>query len=116
MTSSTDVSHAHPVNGCLSTSTHMACTDKSLTMDIENIDVRRLQLLETRFNRQMKRLMAVTCVVELDWDVVPTHVVGRVLGGNDELIADAMHFCPFAYEFLGASILVHIRSVDEVAL
>ena len=86
-------------------------------MNIENIDVRRSQLLETRFNRQMKRFVAVTRVVDLDWDGdVSTLVVGGVLGGNDELISDAMHLCPFPYEFLRAFILVIIRSIDEVAL
>ena len=50
-------------------------------MNIEEINIARPELLETGFDRQVERLVAVSSVVHLDGDaVIPTFIIGGELG------------------------------------
>ena len=70
-------------------------------MHVEDIDISRSEFLEARLNRHVESLVAVAHIVNLDWDgIIPTLVVSRKFGGNDQLVSDTTLLRPFADKLL----------------
>jgi hypothetical protein len=65
-------------------------------MYVEKVDVRRAQLSERGFHGHVKVFGTVPRIVHHVIDLLPALVVGRVLGCNDELIADVTILGPLA--------------------
>ena len=70
-------------------------------MHVENVDLLCSQLFETCLNGCMERLAAVTRVIHLDRVRIILMLISHgVLGGNNQLLSDAMLLCPFTCELL----------------
>ena len=69
-------------------------------MYVEKVDIGRAQLFEGGFHGYVKGLGTIPRIIHHVINVFPALVVGRVLGCNDELIADATFVGPLAYEGL----------------
>lgn len=91
-------------------------------MDIQQVDVIRLELLQTRLHRQVHALGAIATKVGEDLSLgrerrrrVDGEVVGGVFGGEDDLVAVVARFHPGADAGFGLFELVVVGGVDEVA-
>lgn len=83
---------------------------------VQQVDVVGLELLEAGLDRRVQALGAVAVEVDDDFLVAEAGVeVGRVLGGDDHLVADAAFLHPLADPLLRLLILVVVGRVDEVA-
>ena len=80
---------------------------------VEKVDIRRTQLLERGFYGYVKRLGVVPRIVHQVIRPLPALVVGRVLGCDYELVADATLLDPFADEGLGSLVLT-VFKVNEI--
>ena len=80
---------------------------------VEKVDIRRTQLLERGFHGHVKGLGVVPRIVHQVISPLPALVVSRVLGCDNELIADATLLNPFADEGLGSLVLTVFR-VNEI--
>ena len=70
-------------------------------MHVENVNISRSEFLEARLHRNVKSLVAIAYIVDLDRDgIVSTLIVSRKLGGNDQLVSDTTFLGPFAYKLL----------------
>ena len=78
-------------------------------MDVQDVDVVRAQLLEGVLNRIVHRLDAVSYkTAVLPW--LAALVVRRILGREDDLLADTALLHPLADELLGAFVLTTYMS------
>ena len=84
-------------------------------VDVEQVDVARLELLEARLERHAQALGVVARVVLLQLDRWFGRVRRREFGGQDDLVAVPAGCHPFAEPLLRFFHLVVVGRVDEVA-
>ncbi len=82
---------------------------------VKKVNIRRAQLFERGFHGDVKGLGAIPRIVHHVGDIplFPALVVGRVLGCDDELVADATLLSPLADEGLGSLVLT-VFKVNEI--
>ena len=84
-------------------------------VDVEQVDVARLEFLQAGLERDVQAFRVVARVVLLELDRSGRRIGRGELGGEDDLVAVLAGFHPFAEPFLGFLHLVVVGGVDEVA-
>ena len=84
-------------------------------VDVEQVDVARLEFLEAGLERDVQTLGVVARVVLLEFDRSGRRIGGGKFRREDDLVAVLAGFHPFAEPFLRFFHLVVVGGVDEVA-
>ena len=84
-------------------------------VDVEEVDVARLEFLQGSFERDVQTLGMVPRVILLQFDRGPGRVWRGEFGREDNLVAVLPRFHPFAEPGFGLLHLVIVGRVDEVA-
>jgi hypothetical protein len=84
-------------------------------VQVQDIDVRGLQLLERVLDRDAEGFGAVASKVRLDLFLLVFSIGAGELGGNDHLVTAITCGQPLAEPLLGLAVLVAICGIDEIA-